>query len=204
MIKALVFDFGDVFINLDKTATFKALQALEKVELTFEMLDKNLDYEQGLISTDEFIHFYQQQFPSASKSELINAWNSILLDFPLERLQFLQALKKSKHYQLILLSNTNELHIDWVAKHLDFYPEFKACFDQFYLSHEIHLRKPNREIFDFVLAKNNLLAKDCFFIDDTAENTEMAKQLGFSTWNINPQTDSITDLFLKFPHLQKD
>ena len=75
------------------------------------------------------------------------------------------------------------------------YKRFKNCFDQFYLSHEINLRKPDTSIYEFVLNENKLEASTCFFVDDTKENTEAATQLGIHTWNNDPEKDDITNLF---------
>ena len=67
--------------------------------------------------------------------------------------------------------------------------------DRFYLSHEIHLRKPNEDIYKFVLNENKLLPQETFFIDDTKENTITANALGIHVWNINPTCEDVVDLF---------
>ncbi|MCB0439057.1 MAG: HAD family phosphatase [Mangrovimonas sp.] len=199
MIKTIIFDFGDVFINLDKSATEKGLKSLGLSKFSKEMTSMNQVYEMGLISSHTFLEYYLEQVPKSNAQDLIDSWNSILLDFPLHRLEFLKQLKEDNRFQLILLSNTNELHIDSVKKNLSFYEEFKACFDKFYLSHEIGFRKPEAAIYDYILCENKLLAGECFFIDDTKENTESASKLGLQTWNINPLKDDITELFTKNP-----
>lgn len=202
MIKTLIFDFGDVFINLDKAgALANALTLFNTETIDEEFVAINCLYEQGLIDTDEFLEFYLENFPKVNKIELTDLWNCLLKDFPIHRLEFLKELAASKKYQLILLSNTNELHIDWIKANVDFYEEFKNLFDVFYLSHEINLRKPDDEIFNFVLNSNNLKANECLFIDDTTENTEAAKQLGINTWNINPDTEDVVNLFTINEHL---
>lgn len=197
MIKTLIFDFGDVFINLDKTGALEnALNLFEIDQFPEELIAVNSLYEQGLISTDEFIDFYTNNFNNLSQDVIIKAWNYILKDFPIHRFKFIHKLAKEKEYKLILLSNTNELHINWIKKHIHFYTEFKDCFDKFYLSHLIGLRKPNKNIFEFVLDNNNLQANECLFIDDTKENTETAKELGFNTWNIDESKEDVIDLFV--------
>ncbi|MEM5566464.1 HAD family phosphatase [Psychroserpens sp. AS72] len=195
-IKTLIFDFGDVFINLDKQgAMTNALELFEVDELPEELVSINTLYEQGLISTEEFIEFYTDNFPKLSEKEIIDAWNYILKDFPEHRLEFIKQLAKDNTYKLILLSNTNNLHISWIAENILFYEEFKSCFDVFYLSHEINLRKPNADIYEFVLKENKLKASDCFFIDDTKDNTDTASNLGIHTWNIDETSQDIVDLF---------
>lgn len=196
MIKTIIFDFGDVFINLDKEgAMTNALELFEMDELSEDLIAINALYEQGLLSTDEFIDFYRENFPKLSKQEIIEAWNFIICDFPPKRLAFIEQLAKDKKYNLILLSNTNELHVDCIKEHISFYDDFKAAFNKFYLSHEIMLRKPNADIFEFVLKENKLKPEDCLFIDDTLENTEAAAKLGINVWNNDPKTEDIVDLF---------
>ena len=196
MIKNLIFDFGDVFINLDKAGAMQnALDLFEVETLPEELVAINTLYEQGLLTTEEFIEFYQENFPKLTEDDIRIAWNFILRDFPIERLEFLQQLAVKKDYKLILLSNTNELHIDWIKRKVKFYNDFKSCFDAFYLSHEIQLRKPNANIYEFVLRENNIKAEESLFIDDTLENTEAAKQLGIHVWNIDETKEDIINLF---------
>ncbi|WP_333780802.1 HAD family hydrolase [Tenacibaculum pacificus] len=137
MIKNIIFDFGDIFINLDKEATYKEMAKLGVTKISEDMVTTYHQYEKGLISTDEFVAFYQNKFPQLNRADLINAWNAILLDFPKKRLAFLKELSASKKYRLFLLSNTNDLHISWIQNNwgAELYEEFKNCFEQFYLSH---------------------------------------------------------------------
>lgn len=196
MIKNLIFDFGDVFINLDKKGALdRALNLFGKDMLSDEIHAINALYEQGLLSTDEFLEFYLDNFPNLDRDEIIGTWNYILRDFPNHRLEYLQQLAADKKYKLILLSNTNEMHINWIKENVGFYEEFKAYFDAFYLSHEIQLRKPNVNIYEYVLKENNLKAEESLFIDDTEENILSAAKLGIHTWHINPETDDVTSLF---------
>lgn len=202
MIKALIFDFGNVFLDLDiEQAKKDALDLLRITSFSEEILNTNQLYEQGLISTKDMLAFYLKEFPHLDETDIIQSWNSILKDFPEHRLDFLKRLASEKRFKLILLSNTNTLHINWVKKNIACYDTFKNCFDAFYLSHEIGLRKPNKAIFEFVLGNNSLIAHECLFIDDTKEHILGAWQLGIHTWNINPEQEDITDLFTVNNHL---
>ncbi len=195
MIKNIIFDFGDVFINLDKQATYVALAKLGVTEISDSMMNVYFDYEMGLITTQEFVNYFHEEF-KIEKDALVDAWNAILLDFPLHRLRFLKELAASNKYRLFLLSNTNDLHISWIQDNWGdaLYNEFKSCYEQFYLSHEINLRKPNTNIYQFVLDENNLVPEETFFIDDTKENTDAANTLGIKVWNIIPGDEDVVDL----------
>lgn len=195
MIKNIIFDFGDIFINLDKEATYREIAKLGITNISEEMIAVYHQYEKGLISTEEFTQFYHNKL-QISKADLVRSWNAILLDFPAERLAFLKELSVSKKYRLFLLSNTNEMHISWIQNNwgIELYNEFKNCFEQFYLSHEINFRKPDANIYEFVLSENNLIAEETLFVDDLKENTEAAKQLGLHVWNLIPGKEDVVNL----------
>lgn len=201
MIKTLLFDFGDVFLTLDKSATAKHLKRFGITELNKEMIIKNQAYEMGLIPTKDFISYYTEKFPQLSELDFIHAWNSMLVDFPKHKLAFLKNLAADDQFELILLSNTNDLHIQWVEENIAIFPEFKACFDAIYLSHEIEFRKPNEDIFKFVLENHSRKPEEILFIDDTKENTDVAEKLGFKTWNLQAGNEDVVDLFNVNRHL---
>lgn len=202
MIKNIIFDFGDIFINLDKKATHRALKKLGVSHISDKMILVTHQYEKGLISTQEFTYFFSSEL-GVSVKDLVLAWNSILLNFPEARFLFLKELSSNKNFRLFLLSNTNQLHISWIQHHwgLNRYLEFKNCFDKFYLSHEINLRKPSAEIYEFILNENNLIAGQTLFIDDLKENTLAANTFGIHTWNLIPGQEDVTQLFTKKQHL---
>ncbi|MDR5589767.1 HAD family phosphatase [Christiangramia sp. SM2212] len=195
MIKTIIFDFGDVFINLDKQGTNKKLKEMNIEYLPESITAKNRDYEQGFVTSDEISEYYRTEYPQLDSDNFVDSWNSMLLDFPEYRLKFIQKLAEEKNFKLILLSNTNDHHIEYIKKEVPFFKDFQDCFDAFYLSHEIGMRKPNPDIFEYVLDQNNLKAEECLFIDDTSENTDAAKKLGFHTWNIEPTREDVIDLF---------
>jgi putative hydrolase of the HAD superfamily len=120
----------------------------------------------------------------------------MLLDFPDERLEFIEILAEEGDYRLFLLSNTNALHIPHVEKIMgsEKFNRFKNSFEKFYLSHEINLRKPNAEIYEFVLNENGLKAEETFFIDDTKENIEVAEKMGIRCWNLQVGQEDIIQL----------
>ena len=196
MIKNIIFDFGDIFINLDKEIIFREMQRYGNPSLTPELITLSNAFEVGQISSETFINGLQSSFPKASAQEIIAIWNGMLLDFPNYRLSFIEKLAKEKEYRLFLLSNTNALHILEAIKIMDDskFQRFKNCFEQFYLSHEIHLRKPNADIYEFVLEKNALDPTETFFVDDTFENTQSASKLGIKTWNLIVGQEDIIQL----------
>ncbi|QED36376.1 HAD family phosphatase [Antarcticibacterium arcticum] len=194
MIKNIIFDFGDIFVNLDKPATLREMEKHNISGFSGAILQKNLAYEKGLITSEEFLKAYGSEY-NLEKDVVVNSWNAILIDFPEHRFEFIKELSASNQYRLFLLSNTNEIHIDWIKKNVPFFEDFKNCFDAFYLSHEINFRKPDAAIYKFVLDAHNLKPEECLFIDDTKENTDAATSLGLQTWHLDPASEDVTDLF---------
>lgn len=197
MIRNIIFDFGDIFINLDKQIIYREmLQFGGTAERMPEIKILNDSYEIGGISSEEFIDTLVGHYSGAKPTAIVRIWNSMLLDFPDERLQFVEGLAAEGNYRLFLLSNTNELHIAHVEKRMgaEKFGRFKNSFEKFYLSHEIKLRKPSAEIYEFVLNENGLKAEETFFIDDTKENTDAAQKLGIKAWNIQVGTEDIVQL----------
>ena len=99
----------------------------------------------------------------------------MILDIPENRIDFIKSLKES--YNLFLLSNTNCIH---QLKYLnDFEKKYKysfnSLFQKAYNSHEIGIRKPDKEIFNFVLSDSNLIPEETLFVDDAISNTKSAE-----------------------------
>ncbi len=197
MINTIIFDFGDVFINLDQQATVDGLKKLGLKNWNEDLQKLNFQFETGQIAKENFLEGIQKHIPTASTDDIMEAWNAILLDFPLYRLEFLQML--SKKYRLFLLSNTDAIHIERFELNSGntFYSDFYRCFEKVYFSFEIEMRKPNAEIFNYVLKKHELQAKRTLFIDDKKENTDAAAALGFNVWNLQVGKEDVVDLFSK-------
>ncbi|KQB43128.1 Haloacid dehalogenase superfamily protein, subfamily IA, variant 3 with third motif having DD or ED [Flavobacterium daejeonense] len=196
-INTIIFDFGDIFINLDKKATMDGFKKLGLKEWNNELDQLNFQFEKGNISREEFLAGFQKQMPNAHIEEILEAWNAILADFPLYRLEFLQML--SKKYKLFLLSNTDSIHIDTFEQKVgpSFYGDFYQCFEKVYFSFEMGMRKPDAEIYQTVLNKHELQAKRTLFVDDKKENTDAAAALGIHVWNLQVGKEDVIDLFEK-------
>lgn len=197
MINTILFDFGDIFINLDKQAPIVEFTKLGLKEWSEDLDKLNISFEKGKISELEFIEGFQKHMPNASIDEIRSAWNTILLDFPLYRLEFLQML--SQKYRLFLLSNTDAIHIDSFQHKagVTFYREFYQCFERVYFSFELGMRKPDAEIFNYLIKKHDLTPKRTLFIDDKKENTDAALALGFQVWNLQVGQEDVVHLFDK-------
>ena len=197
MINTIIFDFGDIFINLDKQATITSFEKLGLKKWNDDLDQLNLQFETGKVSRENFLFGIQEHIPNASIKEILAAWNATLLDFPLYRLEFLQML--SQKYRLFLLSNTDAIHIETFeqASGVSFYRDFYQCFEKVYFSFELGLRKPNPEIFNHLISNHELAPKRTLFIDDKKENTDAAFALGFEVWNLEVGKEDVIHLLDK-------
>ncbi len=156
--------------------------SLQSVKQKFAKSKTGHAFERGLCSNDEFISEFQQLFNLAgTHKELSELWNSWVQD-PYEGIEKTISSLKSK-YQIACLSNTNDLH--W--QHLKTYLNLDALFAPAYASHEIHLAKPDKACFEFVIANLNQSPKDILFLDDTGANVEAARSVGIQAHLVDPE-----------------
>lgn len=186
MIKTIVFDFGGILINLDFQAAFSNIKQLFNAPLDEpipEAIQTILDeYEVGAFGEGSFMHRLQRlRTYVISERQISDAWNSMLVDLPKSRLDWLLELRKN--YTLLLLSNTNHTHIEWVRKYLrDQYgiTNFEETyFDHVIYSHDIKLSKPGTTIYNTVAEKYNLNLAESLFIDDSQANVDGAHKAGW-------------------------
>jgi len=197
MINTIIFDFGDIFINLEKD---KAIAEFAKLGLkgpNEELLQANEKFERGQIKEDQFLETFQKFLPQADVGEIRTAWNAVIGDFPLYRLEFLQLL--SSKYRLFLLTNTDQIHINEFEENVgvSFFSDFYQCFEKVYYSFEMGMRKPDSQIFSYILNKHDLSPKRTLFIDDKKENTDAAAALGINVWNLQVGKEDVVELFEK-------
>ncbi|MCP9757128.1 HAD family phosphatase [Lacihabitans sp. CCS-44] len=192
-IKAVVFDFGNVIINIDveKTVlafselTFKSPTRIKQLFADAEVFKK---YETGFYSDDEFRDVIRQilSYP-LNDQEIDQAWNALLLDVPKKRLDFLESLKMK--YPIYLLSNTNNIHIEQCRQYFRTkfgITNFETIFNETFLSYKMGLWKPEYKIYDAVINKIGLKPQEILFLDDNQDNTDAASDLGIQCIKINP------------------
>lgn len=195
MINTIIFDFGDVFLDLEKDAVVTEFNKLGLERMNPELEALNHDYEVGRITELEFLQGFQKFIPDADILDIRKAWNAVIGDFPLHRLEFLQML--CGKYRLFLLTNTDATHIERFEHKvgMTFSRSFYQCFEKVYYSYELGMRKPDREIFDFMIRKHSLVPERTLFIDDKRENTDSAASAGIQVWNIIPGQEDVSQLF---------
>lgn len=189
-IKNIIFDWGGVIMNLDLDSTYHAFSELGLADLKAEYSMAAQDavfenWEQGKIDAQEFREAIQSKLSKPTSFEQIDsAWNAMLKETPEQRIDLLRELRKS--HRLFLLSNTNQIHADYYNAYFEKENgfEFASLFEKVYYSHEVGLRKPNAEIFEYVLKDAGLKDEETLFIDDTEVHVNAASKLGIRAFHL--------------------
>ena len=186
MIRNLIFDFGNVLFDLDLNRIPQNFSRLLGHQYPAAMERLHRDhifelYETGGLSTADFVETLRHAAdPPLTETQVVEAWNSIFLEMPSRRFEMLLQLRQQ--YNVFLLSNINDLHERWIADYMareHNIRDFEATyFDGVYYSHLIRLRKPSREIYEYILADAELVPEECVFFDDLEINVEAARQAG--------------------------
>lgn len=201
-IKNIIFDLGGIFINIDFKRTEQAFINLGITNFNdyftqhhasdlFELL------ETGKITQEEFCQLFRTETNTQlTDNEIIAAWNALLMDFPAERLKWLDEIRT--RYNIFLFSNTNKIHydafMDIFARQAGHH-KFDDYFIKAYYSHDMGLRKPYPESFEYILKEQNLQPEETLFIDDTLKNIEGARMVGLQTIHLVPP-ETVLDLDL--------
>jgi putative hydrolase of the HAD superfamily len=190
-VKNIIFDLGGVIINIDFQYTFEAFAKLGDSDILstlkkFKDLKVFERYEAGEFTDPQFRNFLRNEFSQkATDQEIDQAWNALLKDIPIARIQKIQQLKEK--YNLYLLSNTNHIHIQEVNNILhqtSGIRNLNLLFDKVYLSYEMKMSKPHLEIYNFVLEEQKLNGSETVFIDDNKDNIIGAQNAGLETIHV--------------------
>lgn len=200
-IQNIIFDFGGVILNIDHLKPIEAFRkmgiedfaSLYSQAVQSELFDR---LETGMINEHEFrCELKKLGNLNVSDVELDEAWNSILLDIPLPRIQLVERLKS--RYRTFLLSNTNEIHYREYIKTLSNtsgHKDFESLFERTLFSFQTGKRKPLIKTFNWVLSTFRLNPKETLFIDDSQQHIDGAAICGINSLLLKPPLE-ITGIF---------
>lgn len=202
-IRNIIFDLGGVLLDLDFNAPVKAFERLiiKGTLLDFQIAIQHpliIDFELGKITATEFRDRFRENLgnPMLSDNDFDNAWCSILLSIPEEKVILLEQL--GARYRLFLYSNTNEIHIGVIKTQFESQYGFSLedLFEKCFYSHLLHERKPMISGFEKVVAEAGITIEETLFIDDFEHNIAAAREFGFQTIHVKTGVDLETQ-FLK-------
>lgn len=188
-IKNIVFDLGGVLIDLSHDQAVRRFEEIGVVDAAqlldpYEQKGIFLEVENGMITADEYCQKLREHTgKDLSCEEIKHAWLGFIVDVPQYKLDHL--LKLREHYNVYLLSNTNPIIQEGWARTDQFSAAGRPIgdyFDKMYTSYEVGVTKPDRKIFDYMIADSGLIPSETLFVDDAKSNVEVGRSLGFQTY----------------------
>ncbi len=188
-IKNIVFDLGGVIVDLDANrcmAGFKKLGLDEIAELINPYHPAAMigEMEHGDITFHEMCNKMRAYVhrEDIRDEEISWAYNQLLVGLDRSKLRLLDTLRE-RGYRIYALSNNNPMSIETVREM--FQADGKTMndyFDGIYLSFEMHLLKPGREIYEKMILLSGMDPRESLFLDDSEINVNVARELGFSVY----------------------
>lgn len=165
--KVIIFDLGGVLVHLSVAKTIQALAKLsgtspQEIQEAYVKYPVFFSYERGEISDMEFRTQLRKEFSfEATDEEIDQSWNAMLLDLPHDKLQLVEKLKGK--FTVFVLSNTNNIHIQYLNNIFLKGEVLDTYFNKCYYSHEVGMRKPEPEIYQHVLRDAGIWLMRLFF-----------------------------------------
>jgi len=198
-IKNIIFDYGNVIFKIDFLKTQHSFTELgiKNVERFFAHAGHDPifnEFEKGSISSAEFRDGVRRiaDSPELTDEQIDIAWNTLLIGVPAENHEIV--LKAKERYRTFLLSNINEIHMNYIHNYLkqEFHVENNdPFFEKVYYSHLMGMRKPDAEIFQFVLRDAGLDPEETLYIDDSPQHIQGALNAGFVHTHLMTAEDSL-------------
>lgn len=182
MIKNIIFDLGNVLVNVEYERFINKLKNSGVSNETYMNFFKGgnyrlLGYESGDIDTEQFITRCLDGLSlKMARDEYSAAFNDMFSEIaPMSSL--VRKLKEEGKYRLFLLSNTSPLHFEYIKKNYD----YVNLLEKFALSYELNCLKPDAIIYTRAVQHLGINPGESLFIDDLPENCEAAEKAGIKT-----------------------
>lgn len=190
-IKNIIFDLGGVLFPISGQTTLNefANNGVKDVLGKYKLLIDNdlfYNFETGKVSNEVFRKGINELFEVQLSDRIFDhCWNSMIVSYSEKNNPFLEKLK-AKGYNLYILSNTNAIHVEYLEPMAKWR---EGLFTKKYYSQQIHLRKPDRECFEYVIRDAEINPEETLFIDDRPENIAGAESCGIKTINLTDIND---------------
>jgi HAD superfamily hydrolase (TIGR01509 family) len=176
----LIFDLGQVLVHNHPEWAAEKFSRLNGLDISENMkvMGDHIDYMKGEVTPSEFASKHIKSMKLNISEQEFHAIHSDIFSLNKPLFSFLEKIKGRS--VLVMLSNTEKVTIDFLRKK---YPELFSLFNgRLVLSYEVHMVKPQKEIFYHALEVANAEAGDAVFIDDRIEYIEAARKLGINAF----------------------
>ncbi len=200
-VRNIIFDLGNVLLNLDFDASIKAFRELGMNE---KVVNKQQAYADPVFydlevgrTTPEAFRIRVREIldnPDASDQQIDDAWCAMIRDIPASRVEVVKEL--GKKYKVYLFSNTNQIHISRLHRQFkeEHGIEFPSLFVKDFYSHELHERKPDLTSYKKMIELSGIDPVESLFIDDLEKNIRGAQDAGLKTFWLKSGKE-MTELF---------
>lgn len=178
MIKTAIFDLGDVFVNVETGRPVRGLRerfpwiSEEKIRECAYHSGMTRRFELGQVDGRTFCHYFRKSMGEDFSYDFFEkTWQEMFTPIR-EMIDLLPELKK--RYRLVVLSNTDALHIEYIEKEYGFLHHF----DSQVFSYEVGLLKPDPAIYRIALERSDTAPHEAVYINDKLENVQAAIALG--------------------------
>lgn len=202
--KHIIFDFGGVLFDIDYLLPIEAFERLGYpgfADLYTQAAQNQWfdELETGRLPNEAFYQYLHNLVSQATRTQVADAWNCILLDLRVDEVRFVQTLKNAG-VRTFLLSNTNAIHVAEFEQMIDSsigLPAFYNAFEHIYYSNVIGIKKPYPETFLAVCEWNNLKPEETLFIDDSIQHVQGAAEAGLHVHHLQ-SGERISKLLAEF------
>ena len=185
MIRNIVFDMGNVLLSYNPQV---CLDAFCNSEDEKDIIRKELFCgpewvmgDLGQIKDIERFDLVKQRVP---EKHCCDKWDMCMV--PVEGARDFCNYAKERGYGVYVLSNASDKFYNYFENFLPL-----NYFDGIVVSADIHIIKPDRDIYYFLLSKYNLKADECLFIDDRLENVKGALEAGMQAYEFKNDFEAI-------------
>ncbi len=186
MIRHIIFDLGNVLIEIHPEKVIKEFarhcQADSEDFKKFYLSELHLGFMGGRFNIEEFYQIMNKKFPcNLSPEKFYSIWELVIGNLKEGMQPIIEHLEKK--YILSICSNTDPWHWNKAMREI---PILKR-FQNYFLSYEMKLNKPDARVFQYILTKLEASGPECLFIDDTLDNIKVAQNFGIHTiWSSDP------------------
>ncbi|MBI2670355.1 HAD family phosphatase [Candidatus Woesearchaeota archaeon] len=189
MVKVIIFDVGGVLMFSDMVFYKKISKYLGIDSKKLIKLRDKLYYERhkGKLTSKQVAFLIKKEF--GIEKDVMRAFRKYYLELKINKslLKIINRLKKK--YKVAIVSNMDDLSYK-INKERGIF----SGFDEVIISHKVRLVKPQTRIFKLALKKLDVKAHNCVFVDDSKDNINVARKLGFKVIHFKNNKQLIKEL----------
>jgi glucose-1-phosphatase len=193
-IELIIFDLGNVLFLYDLDIISRKISLLESIppEKIHQALftgDLPKLFDRGEITPEEFFGRFKDEagLKKLTFKDFVPIWEDIFVENkPVSDL----LIRLKDKYKVCVLSNTNDLHFNYLRNKFPFMKEVP----RFILSFVVGKSKPHPDIYRVALEGTGVESKKAVFLDDLIEFVEGARQVNIQAIQFKNARQAIKDL----------